>query len=71
MRLPMIILGLGAGLATSAAHAQSVEIKDAVVRVTVKAKWMSGAATTASTVNRPSATTAAMTARRFMDLPPN
>ena len=35
MRLPMIILGLGAGLATSAAHAQSVEIKDAVVRDTV------------------------------------
>lgn len=35
MRLPVIILGLGAALAAGAAHAQSVEIKDAVVRVTV------------------------------------
>ena len=35
MRLPVIILGLAGALAASAAHAQSVEIKDAVVRVTV------------------------------------
>lgn len=35
MRLPVIILGLGAAAMASAAQAQSVEIKDAVVRVTV------------------------------------
>ena len=35
MRLPVIMIGLGAAMAAGAAHAQSVEIKDAVVRVTV------------------------------------